>query len=245
MRHELAYREVGAAIEPERLWGKLLSSQALDLGLFGPLKQRPALATAALRPLFPDLVGVVTDILFEHSPGRGDPVFTGDRTAFDVLVRCTTPTGRRAFLVIEGSKYTGSAGRLCLRALPAPRRAVARVRPFPRPRQPHTAQRRYRPVLAPAAARARHMLARDLYDEGRVVVVAPAPNRECWQAVRLYADQLAAHSPAEARSEAVALERVVAALAAAGAERAAAQLVERHLDLAPVHTALSASFHAA
>jgi hypothetical protein len=243
VRHELAYREVGAAIEPERLWGNLLASQALVFGLFGPLKLDTALATAALRPLFPDLVGTVTDILFEHSPGRGDPAFTGDRTAFDVLVRCTTPAGRRAFLAVE-VKYTEAPGGAA--CAPSPRldalsRACGRFRDPDAPalRGGGAGQFWRQQLLAHA------MLARGLYDEGRVVVVAPAPNRECWRAVRLYAGQLAAHDPAEARFEAVALERIVAALAGAGAKRAAARLVERHLDLAPVHAALSASFRAA
>jgi hypothetical protein len=54
-------------------------------------------------------VGVVSEILFEHSPGRGDPAFTGDGTAFDVLVRAKTPTGRSAFLAVE-VKYTEAPG---------------------------------------------------------------------------------------------------------------------------------------
>src|SRR3954453_1003486 len=84
VQHEIAYREVGAVIHTERLWTNLLTSQALTFNLFGPLKQRPALATATMRRLIPDLVADVTDILFEHSPGRGHPRFTADHTAFDV-----------------------------------------------------------------------------------------------------------------------------------------------------------------
>jgi hypothetical protein len=74
VRRELAYREPGAVFDEERLWSKMLSSQALAFSLFGPLKRSPALATAVLGRLFPDLVGVVTDVLFEHSPRRGDLV---------------------------------------------------------------------------------------------------------------------------------------------------------------------------
>ena len=93
VRHEIAYCEVGAVIHVERLWTNLLASQALTFNLFGPFKQRPALATAVMRRLVPDLVGEVTDVRFEHSPGRGHPGYTADHTAFDVLIRCTTPQG--------------------------------------------------------------------------------------------------------------------------------------------------------
>ena len=103
--HEIAYREVGAVINVERLWTNLLTSQALTFNLFGPFKQRPALATTVMRQLVPDLVGEVTDVRFEHSPGRGHPAYTADYTAFDVLIRCTTPQGRNAFVAIE-MKYS-------------------------------------------------------------------------------------------------------------------------------------------
>ena len=39
--------------------------------------------------------------VFEHSPGRRDPRFTGDRSAFDVSVRYESPSGQRDFLGIE------------------------------------------------------------------------------------------------------------------------------------------------
>jgi hypothetical protein len=62
-----------------------------------------------MRRLVPDLVGEVTGVRFEHSPGRGHPGFTADHTASDVLIRCTTPRGRRAFVAIE-VKYTEAPG---------------------------------------------------------------------------------------------------------------------------------------
>lgn len=242
VRHELAYREVGAMIEPDRLWGNLLASQALAFGLFGPLKQQPTLATSVLGRLFPDLVGTVTDILFEHSPSRSDPAYTGDRTAFDVLVRCTTPAGGHGFLAIEVKYTEAPGGAACLSSphLDALSRAAGLYADPGSPvlRGGVLGQFWRQQLLAHA------MLARGLYDEGRVVVIAPAPNRECWQATRLYAAQLANPEPA-ARFEAITLEQVVAALAEAGAELTAMRLVERYLDLAPVHAALTASFQAA
>ena len=80
VHHEIAYREVGAVIHVERLWTNLVTSQALTFNLFGPLKQNPRLATAVMRRLVPDLVHDVTEIRFEHSPGRGHPAYTADHT---------------------------------------------------------------------------------------------------------------------------------------------------------------------
>ena len=63
-----------------------------------------------MRRLVPDLVGEVTDVRFEHSPGRGHPGYTADHTAFDVLIRCTTPHGRHAFVAIEMKYSEAPAG---------------------------------------------------------------------------------------------------------------------------------------
>ncbi len=101
----LAYREPGAAYDISRLRTNLLSSQPLVFNLFGPLASDPALATRFMAELFPGALADVTDILFEHSPGRGDPRFTADRTAFDIIIRGTAPTGARAIFCIE-MKYS-------------------------------------------------------------------------------------------------------------------------------------------
>ena len=52
----------------------------------------------AMRRLVSDRVHDVTEVRFEHSPGRGHPAYTADHTAFDVLIRCTTPHGHNAFV---------------------------------------------------------------------------------------------------------------------------------------------------
>ncbi len=243
VRHELAYREAGAALDPERLLSNMLSSHALAFGLFGPLKLEPTLATAALGRLFPDLVGAVTDIVFEHSPGRGDPAFTGDRTAFDVLVRCATPAGKRAFLAVE-VKYTEAPGGPAFAAGPRHNALSRAAGVFADPDDPAlrggAQQQLWRQQLLATA-----MLERGLYDEGRIVVVAPEPNRELWRAVRAYAARLASPEPARARLEALTLERFLTALAEAGAEPVADLLAARYLDFRPARDALEACIHAA
>ena len=95
MQYEIAYREVGAVIHTEHLWTNLLTSQALTFNLFGPFKQRAALATNVMRRLVPDLADV-TEVLFEHSPDRGHPRYTAYR------LRCAVPL-----------HYTAGPSRLC------------------------------------------------------------------------------------------------------------------------------------
>ena len=100
-----------------------------------------------MRRLVPDLVGAVTDVRFEHSPGRGHPGYTADYTAFDMLIRCTTPQGREAFVAIE-MKYLGGTSRHRLTRPTSLRRFVALRRRLPRSRRARLASRANRTVLA-------------------------------------------------------------------------------------------------
>ena len=79
----------GKLIKEDRMWENLLSSQPLCFNLFGELHFDMKLATKFFNKLFPDKVETVTDILFEHSPGRLNKKFTGDRSAFDVFIEYT------------------------------------------------------------------------------------------------------------------------------------------------------------
>ncbi len=238
--HEIAYREVGAVINVERLWTNLLASQALTFNLFGPFKQRPALATAVMRRLVPDLVGEVTDVRFEHSPGRGHPSYTADYSAFDVLIRCTTPQGREAFVAIE-MKYSEAPAGI---ASPVRPRYDVLSRSAGVFRDPDAPALRHAPIeqfwreqLLVTA-----MLERGPYHDGRLIVVAPALNAECQAAVARYRSELISDEPAETRFQTVTLEDLTTAVGAAGADTIAARVTERYLDFAPVHAVLAASF---
>ncbi|MDE2641065.1 MAG: hypothetical protein OXI03_10870 [Chloroflexota bacterium] len=83
-----------------RIFEDLLSSQPLCFNLFGELQRDLPLASAVLGPLTDGRVHHVAAIEFEHSPGRGDPRFTGDRSAFDVFIEFEGPRGP-GFLGIE------------------------------------------------------------------------------------------------------------------------------------------------
>ncbi len=239
---EIAYREVGAVIYVDRFWNNLLTSQALVFNLFGPFKQNLGLATAVMRRLVPDLVGEVTDVRFEHSPGRGHPGLTADHTAFDVLLGCTTPQGHSAFIAIE-VKYSEAPAGL---ASPGRPRYDALSRSAGVFRDPDAPALRYAPIeqfwreqLLVTA-----MLERGLYQAGRLLVITPALNTDCQAAIARYRAELRSDDPAETRFQALSLEDVTTALGCAGAHSIAARLTDRYLIFEPVHRALADTFRA-
>ncbi|WP_347989981.1 hypothetical protein [Methylomonas sp. AM2-LC] len=75
--------------------------------MFGGLKLNYDKANQFFRHLFPDYLESVEGVYFEHSPGRGNPAFTDDNTAFDVFVTCNTVDGEKGFIAIE-VKYSES-----------------------------------------------------------------------------------------------------------------------------------------
>jgi hypothetical protein len=96
-RRETAYREIGAMIDAERLATNLLSS----FNLLAPWLQAFDRTSGSLRELLPAFTGNASQLLFEHSPGRGNPKFTGDYTAFDALIRYSDGQGRHGFIALE------------------------------------------------------------------------------------------------------------------------------------------------
>ena len=96
-----AGRSLGKLFGQPRIFNDLLSSQPLCFNLFGELKLDLALASRVMHRLVPDKIETVLRIEFEHSPGRGDPRYTADRSAFDVYIEYGSLTGQRGFLGIE------------------------------------------------------------------------------------------------------------------------------------------------
>jgi hypothetical protein len=84
-----------------RIYCDLLSSQPLCFNLFAELDADRGLATNVLSSMLPGRVQRVHSIQFEYSPGRLDPKYLGNRSAFDVFVDYETPQGGRAFVGIE------------------------------------------------------------------------------------------------------------------------------------------------
>jgi hypothetical protein len=94
-----------------RIFDDLLSSQPLCFNLFGELQRNLSLATSVFTELLPNRVSEITGIEFEYSPGRGDPKYTGDRTAFDVYVTFRKSRSRKGFIGIEVKYHENLQGR--------------------------------------------------------------------------------------------------------------------------------------
>ncbi len=170
-----------------RIFNDLLSSQPMCFNLFGELQRDLDLATRALQALQPDLERV-SAIRFEYSPGRGDPVYTGDRSAFDVFVEYESREGRSSFLGIE-VKYHESLGDKPSSHKPRYDELAERMGCFD--------------SAAAAGLRARplqqiwrdHLLAGSLlqagdFERGRFVFLYPSHNNRCAAAIAAYTSTL-------------------------------------------------------
>jgi hypothetical protein len=90
----------------EKFLTNLLSSQPLCFNLFCELKKDLKVATKIFKKLLPDLrTKEITNIEFEYSPGRGNKIYLGDNTAFDVFIEYKNEDNKECFLGIE-AKYT-------------------------------------------------------------------------------------------------------------------------------------------
>ncbi|MFK5599198.1 PGN_0703 family putative restriction endonuclease [Methylobacterium sp. HMF5984] len=225
----LTYREAGAAYDIGRLRTNLLSSQPLAFNLFGPLAADTALATRFMAELFPGTLAEVTDILFEHSPGRGDPRFTADRTALDVVIRGRSPTGARALICIE-MKYSEAGHEPA--PPPHPRHAeIARATPglFIAPSDPaltgSACQQLYRQHCLASA-----MLTAGVADTATLTFIAPAHNQLAHAAAATYNCQLTDPQAGPIPFIPLTLEHTFAALAKAGQPEHARALHRRYTD---------------
>lgn len=92
-------------LDATRLFRDLLSSMPMAFNLFGEASlAENAEARARLGALFGIQDAGPSAIAFEWSPGRRDPAYTRDRTAFDVALLIGDPSGPRTVVGIE-TKY--------------------------------------------------------------------------------------------------------------------------------------------
>lgn len=233
---ESVYREIGAVIEQERLWTNMLSSQPLCFNLFGGLKLDAEKANQFFRHILPDYVATVEGIYFEHSPGRGDPTFTNDNTAFDVFVVCATPEGKTGFVAIE-VKYSETMAE-----------PLAGLRP--RYEELSRLSCIYKDPDAPALREnplqqlwREHMLSRamihnGLYSTGLFVVIHPEQNHQCRAGVITYQKHLTSSALKESGFAAITLEDCLATFRAIGDNETANALHGRYLDFGKVDQAI-------
>ncbi|WP_187278759.1 hypothetical protein, partial [Methylobacterium sp. WL12] len=228
----LVLREPGALWDEAKIRGNLLSSAGLALNLFVAQALDLTLATRVWARLLPDFVHQVTAIRFETSPGRDDPTYLGDGTAFDLVVDVITPDGEPAFIAIKLKFIEAMVGPA---ASPRPRytETAHESRLFVDPANPLL----YRPGLE--QLRREHCLAQLMVDQSVTsracfVLVGPRLNRRVTASAKLYAAQLvnpAGASPDRVGFVHLTLETVLAALHAAGAEEQAEAIFVRYLDL--------------
>ena len=234
VRRELAFRERGALIDERRIWENLLSSSALTFNLFAPLKLDLAAAGRVLNAILPAEIQTVTGLHFESSPGRGDPRYIGDSTAFDVVVTYSAKDGANCFLGIE-VKYAESTPATATPVKPR----LLEVAELSRMYIDAGAAGLHRPPLRQFFAE--HTLSyamvheRRDFDRGRFVLIAPTMNHEMATAVQAYGGHLATSAPEAIPFDVVSLERLVAAMAACGQTELARSLDERYLDFGPVY----------
>ena len=233
---ESVYREIGAMIDQERLWTNMLSSQPLCFNLFGGLKLDVDKANRFFRHLLSDYVASVEGIYFEHSPGRGNPAYTDDHTAFDVFVTCTTLAGHKGFIAIE-IKYSESMSEPPATMRPRYEELTGMVGVF---REPAAHALRENPLqqLWREHMLSRVMIESGLYDQGRFIVIYPAQNNNCAAAVNAYSTHLASDDPVVSGFQSVTFETCLDTLRAIGDDETAAALHERYLDFGKVETAI-------
>lgn len=233
---ESVYREPGALIDEERLWSNLLSSQPLCFNLFGSLKLDAPMGNQFFQRLFPGFVQSVTGIYFEHSPGRRNPAFTDDHSAFDVFVTCTTTSGENGFLAIE-VKYSESMNEPAATLRPRYDELSAECTVF---KDPTASALRGNPLqqLWREHMLCQSMVANGLYDQGRFIVVYPEKNNNCDAAISAYRTHLIDGAPSTTGFESITLESCLENLRGIGAEELAENLFRRYLDFGRVEEAI-------
>jgi len=231
-RIDLAYREPGALIDIERMHANLLSSMPLCFNLLAPLKTDTKLARRVFNQLAPGIAKDITHIQFEHSPGRGDPTFLGDGTAFDAIATARAPDGAKTFIAIE-VKYSESLNEPEARLRPRydelSRGSGLFTEPDDKALRKNPLQSFWRGHML-----AQSMLDAGLHDRGVFLLIAPRQNRDVQRAARAYSKRLT-NADGKVAFLSVELEDAIDAIGTAGATNLAAALHERYVDFGPVH----------
>jgi|JI10StandDraft_1071094.scaffolds.fasta_scaffold132223_2 hypothetical protein len=118
VRARLESPEQHQTLKEDRLWADLLSSMPMCFNLFGDLAGDPTRALDAVRAWWPDAPRGDVHVRFEHSPGRCDPTFLGNKSAFDVAFDIEAGAAGRGIVGVE-TKYHEDAKRETRRPKPA------------------------------------------------------------------------------------------------------------------------------
>lgn len=104
VRGRLAEPEPHQTLSEDRLWADLLSSMPLCFNLFGGLAGDRVAARRAVNAWWPDAPDGDVHVRFEHSPGRRDRTFLGNRSAFDAAFEIHGSSAGRGIIGVE-TKY--------------------------------------------------------------------------------------------------------------------------------------------
>lgn len=104
VKARLCAKESHQMLDAQRLWADLLSSMPMCFNLFGELAADLRLADRAVHTWWPDAPGTVSAVRFEHSPGRLDPAFIGNLSAFDAAFLLDIGNGAQGIVGVE-TKY--------------------------------------------------------------------------------------------------------------------------------------------
>jgi hypothetical protein len=226
-RRELMYRELGAMIDAERVACNLLSSAPLVFNCFAPMAQELLHASSALNELFPIATADARRVLFEHSPGRGNPTFLGNYSAFDLLIEYVDSNGCPGFVAVE-VKFTEAM----IEPIPAWKPRYDELSEVSGLFIDHTAaglrnnplQQLFREHLL-----AQCMLDNRLYQEGYFTVIAPALNYHVWDALALYQTHLREPVEGKVRFSSFTLDTLIETIRLCDPEHAEA-LHQRYSD---------------
>lgn len=192
--HRLSNPQANEMLDEDRLWSDLLSSMPMCFNLFGGVWNDYRDATAAVQAIAPDAPRPVTDVIFEWSPGRLDPHYLGNKSAFDLAFVLGTGRAKNGVLGVE-TKYHEHTK---VESIPGPARLpryleVTRRSGAFRPGAPeHIVGTDLQQVWLD------HLLVLSMLQHpsrrwswGRFVLIYPAGNVSFGQAAARYADQLA------------------------------------------------------
>jgi hypothetical protein len=123
VEHRLSTPEPDQTLNERRLRYDLLSSMPMCFNLFGEIAQDPERAARTASLLCGSDRGP-TEVRFEHSPGRRQADYLGDRTAFDVALLVGNPDSPRAIIGVETKYHEHAAAE----AIPDRERRLPRYR---------------------------------------------------------------------------------------------------------------------
>lgn len=229
--------EEDACIDEERLFGNALSSAPLTTNIFSVLAEDLDLASAVLQRLLPAYVQTVRRIELETSPGRRDPRYLNDRTAWDCAIHSVDPSGKPCIIYTE-IKYSesldhGNIARMRDRYSEASRE----VRLYD---NPDSLILRSQPI---EQLWREHMLAQLAVDHGvtpKAVFLALGPelNRRVQGAFKVYQGELIdtdRQEPGRVPFVPSSLEKLVHSIHLAGATELARSLWDRYLDFQRIY----------